>query len=149
MRMQEDDWDSVINTNLSSVYKMSKAVVRMMMKQKSGRIISISSVVGAMGNAGQTNYCAAKAGIMGFTKALACEVGSRGINVNAIAPGFIKTAMTDALPEVQKQALSQQIPLARLGEADEIAQAVVFLAGSGSAYITAQTLHINGGMYTV
>lgn len=149
MRMKEDEWDDIMNTNLASVYKMSKAVLRGMMKKKSGRIISIASVVGAMGNAGQTNYAAAKAGIMGFTKSLAREVGPRGITVNAVAPGFIKTDMTDALPEEQKEALSKQIPMGRLGTADEIAQSVLFLAGDGGSYITAQTLHVNGGMYTV
>ena len=149
MRMKEDEWDAIMNTNLASVYKMSKSVLRGMMKKKSGRIISIASVVGAMGNAGQTNYAAAKAGIMGFTKSLAREVGPRGITVNAVAPGFIKTDMTDALPEEQKEALSKQIPMGRLGTADEIAQSVLFLAGDGGSYVTAQTLHVNGGMYTV
>lgn len=149
MRMKEDEWDAIMNTNLASVYKMSKAVLRGMMKKKAGRIISIASVVGAMGNAGQTNYAAAKAGIMGFTKSLAREVGPRGITVNAVAPGFIKTDMTDALPEEQKEALSKQIPMGRLGTADEIAQCVLFLAGDSGSYITAQTLHVNGGMYTV
>jgi len=149
MRMKEDEWDAIMNTNLASVYKMSKAVLRGMMKKKAGRIISIASVVGAMGNAGQTNYAAAKAGIMGFTKSLAREVGPRGITVNAVAPGFIKTDMTDALPEEQKEALSKQIPMGRLGTADEIAQSVLFLAGDSGSYVTAQTLHINGGMYTV
>jgi len=124
-------------------------VLRGMMKKKSGRIISIASVVGAMGNAGQTNYSAAKAGIMGFTKSLAREVGPRGITVNAIAPGFIKTDMTDALPEEQKEFLASQIPLGRLGTVDEIAESVLFLAGESGGYITAQTLHVNGGMYTV
>jgi len=138
-----------MNTNLASVYKMSKAVLRGMMKKKSGRIISIASVVGAMGNAGQTNYSAAKAGIMGFTKSLAREVGPRGITVNAIAPGFIKTDMTDALPEDQKKFLANQIPLGRLGTVDEIAESVLFLAAESGAYITAQTIHVNGGMYTV
>jgi len=147
VRMKEDEWDDVINTNLSSVYKMSKAVLRGMIKKRSGRIISITSVVGAMGNAGQSNYAAAKAGIMGFTKSLAREVGIRGITVNAIAPGFIKTDMTDALPDEQKEALASQIPLARLGTVDEIAQSVLFLAGESGSYITAQTLHVNGGMY--
>jgi len=128
---------------------MSKAVLRGMMKKKSGRIISIASVVGAMGNAGQTNYSAAKAGIMGFTKSLAREVGPRGITVNAIAPGFIMTDMTDALPEEQKEFLANQIPLGRLGTVDEIAESVLFLAGKSAGYITAQTLHVNGGMYTV
>jgi len=138
-----------MNTNLASVYKMSKAVLRGMMKKKSGRIISIASVVGAMGNAGQTNYSAAKAGIIGFTKSLAREVGPRGITVNAIAPGFIKTDMTDALPEEQKEFLANQIPLGRLGTVDEIAESVLFLAAESGAYITAQTIHVNGGMYTV
>ena len=149
MRMKEDEWDDIMSTNLSSVYKMSKAVLRGMMKKKAGRIISIASVVGAMGNAGQTNYAAAKAGIMGFTKSLAREVGTRGITVNAVAPGFIQTDMTDALPEEQKASLASQIPLGRLGTPDEVAQTVLFLAGEGGAYITAQTLHVNGGMYTV
>ena len=147
VRMKEDEWDDIINTNLSSVYKMSKAVLRGMIKKRSGRIISITSVVGATGNAGQSNYAAAKAGIMGFTKSLAREVGVRGITVNAIAPGFIKTDMTDALPDDQKEALASQIPLARLGTVDEIAQSVLFLAGASGSYITAQTLHVNGGMY--
>ena len=149
VRMKEDEWDDIINTNLSSVYKMSKAVLRGMIKKRSGRIISITSVVGAMGNAGQSNYAAAKAGIMGFTKSLAREVGVRGITVNAIAPGFIQTDMTDKLPEDQKVALASQIPMARLGTVDEIAQSVLFLASDGGSYITAQTLHVNGGMYTV
>jgi len=149
MRMKEDEWDDIMNTNLASVFKMSKAVLRGMMKKKAGRIISIASVVGAMGNAGQSNYAAAKAGIMGFTKSLAREVGTRGITVNAVAPGFIQTDMTDALPEEQKASLASQIPLGRLGSPDEIASAVLFLAGDGGAYITAQTLHVNGGMYTV
>ena len=149
MRMKDDEWNDIMNTNLASVYKMSKAVLRGMMKKKSGRIISIASVVGAMGNAGQTNYSAAKAGIMGFTKSLAREVGPRGITVNAIAPGFIKTDMTDALPEEQKEFLASQIPLGRLGTVDEIAESVLFLAAESGAYITAQTIHVNGGMYTV
>ena len=149
IRMKEEEWDEIINTNLSSVYKMSKAVLRGMIKKKSGRIISITSVVGAMGNAGQSNYAAAKAGIMGFTKSLAREVGVRGITVNTIAPGFIETDMTDSLPEDQKAALASQIPMARLGTVDEIAQAVLFLAGDSASYITAQTLHVNGGMYTL
>ena len=149
MRMKDDEWNDIMNTNLASVYKMSKTVLRGMMKKKSGRIISIASVVGAMGNAGQTNYSAAKAGIMGFTKSLAREVGPRGITVNAIAPGFIKTDMTDALPEEQKEFLANQIPLGRLGTVDEIAESVLFLAGESGGYITAQTLHVNGGMYTV
>jgi len=149
MRMKEDERDDIMNTNLASVYKMSKSVLRGMMKKKSGRIISIASVVGAMGNAGQTNYAAAKAGIMGFTKSLAREVGARGITVNAVAPGFIKTDMTDALPEEQKEALSKQIPMGRLGTTEEIASTVLFLASDAGAYITAQTIHVNGGMYTV
>jgi 3-oxoacyl-[acyl-carrier protein] reductase len=149
IRMKEDEWDDIINTNLSSVYKMSKGALRGMIKKRSGRIISITSVVGAMGNAGQSNYAAAKAGIMGFTKSLAREVGVRGITVNAIAPGFIQTDMTDKLPEDQKVALASQIPMARLGTVDEIAQSVLFLASESGSYITAQTLHVNGGMYTV
>jgi 3-oxoacyl-[acyl-carrier protein] reductase len=149
MRMKDDEWEDIMNTNLASVYKMSKAVLRGMIKKRAGRIISIASVVGAMGNAGQTNYAAAKAGIMGFTKSLAREVGARGITVNAVAPGFIKTDMTDALPEEQKDALSKQIPMGRLGSVDEIAGSVLFLASDAGAYITAQTIHVNGGMYTV
>ena len=148
VRMKEEEWDDIINTNLSSVYRMSKAVLRGMIKKRSGRIISITSVVGAMGNAGQSNYAAAKAGIMGFTKSLAREVGIRGITVNAIAPGFIETDMTDNLPEDQKLALASQIPMGRLGTTDEIAQAVLFLAGDSGSYITAQILHVNGGMYS-
>ena len=149
VRMKAEEWDDIINTNLSSVYRMSKAVLRGMIKKRSGRIISITSVVGAMGNAGQSNYAAAKAGIMGFTKSLAREVGVRGITVNAIAPGFIETEMTDSLPESQKEVLASQIPMGRLGTVDEIAQAVLFLAEDSGSYITAQTLHINGGMYTI
>ena len=149
VRMKAEEWDDIINTNLSSVYRMSKAVLRGMIKKRSGRIISITSVVGAMGNAGQSNYAAAKAGIMGFTKSLAREVGVRGITVNAIAPGFIETDMTDNLPEDQKAALASQIPMGRLGTVDEVAKAVLFLASESGSYITAQTLHINGGMYTV
>ncbi len=149
LRMKEDEWDDIINTNLSSIYKMSKSVLRGMIKNRSGRIISITSVVGAMGNAGQSNYAAAKAGMIGFTKSLAREVGVRGITVNAIAPGFIETDMTDNLPNDQKEALASQIPMGRLGTADEVANAVLFLAGDGGSYITGQTLHVNGGMYTV
>ena len=149
LRMKEDEWEDIINTNLSSIYKMSKAVLRGMIKKRSGRIISITSVVGAMGNAGQSNYAAAKAGMIGFTKSLAREVGVRGITVNAVAPGFIKTDMTDNLPNDQKEALASQIPMGRLGTADEVANAVLFLAGDGGSYITGQTLHVNGGMYTV
>jgi len=149
MRMNEEEWNEIINTNLASVYKMSKSVLRGMIKKKAGRIISITSVVGATGNAGQTNYAAAKAGIMGFTKSLAREVGVRGITVNAVAPGFIQTDMTNALSEAQKNELASQIPMGRLGTVNEVAQAVLFLAGDSGAYITAQTLHVNGGMYTV
>ncbi|MGE0081621.1 MAG: 3-oxoacyl-ACP reductase FabG [Thiohalomonadaceae bacterium] len=147
MRMKDEEWDAIINTNLSSVYRMSKACLRGMTKARKGRIISIASVVGAMGNAGQTNYAAAKAGIMGFTKALAREVGSRGITVNTVAPGFIDTDMTRALADEHKQALLGQIPLARLGRPEEIAAAVAFLASPEAAYITGETLHVNGGMY--
>ena len=149
LRMKEDEWEDIIKTNLSSIYKMSKSVLRGMIKNRSGRIISITSVVGAMGNAGQSNYAAAKAGMIGFTKSLAREVGVRGITVNAVAPGFIETDMTDNLPNEQKEALASQIPMGRLGTPDEIAQAVLFLAGDGGSYITGQTLHVNGGMYTV
>jgi len=147
MRMKDDEWMDIMDTNLSSVFRMSKSVLRGMMKAKGGRIINIASVVGAMGNAGQTNYAAAKAGLMGFSKSLAREVGTRGITVNTVAPGFIDTDMTKALPEEQREALASQIPLARLGDAQDIADAVVFLAGSTGAYITGQTLHVNGGMY--
>ena len=149
IRMKQDEWDEIISTNLTSVFKMSKAVLRGMMKKKAGRIISIASVVGSMGNSGQSNYAAAKAGIMGFTKSLAREVGSRGITVNTVAPGFIQTDMTNKLSDEQKEALASQIPMGRLGSVEEIAQAVLFLAGDGGSYITAQTLHINGGMYSV
>ena len=149
LRMKEDEWEDIISTNLSSIYKMSKSVLRGMIKKRSGRIISITSVVGAMGNAGQSNYGAAKAGIIGFTKSLAREVGVRGVTVNAIAPGFIETDMTNSLPDDQKEALAAQIPMGRLGTADEVAQAVLFLAGESGSYITAQTIHVNGGMYTV
>ena len=149
LRMKEDEWEDIINTNLSSIYKMSKSVLRGMIKNRSGRIISITSVVGVMGNAGQSNYAASKAGIIGFTKSLAREVGVRGITVNAIAPGFIETDMTNSLPSEQKDALASQIPMGRLGTTNEVAQAVLFLAGDSGSYITGQTLHINGGMYTV
>ncbi|MCK9532065.1 MAG: 3-oxoacyl-ACP reductase FabG [Gammaproteobacteria bacterium] len=147
MRMKDEEWEAIINTNLSSVYRMSKACLRGMTKARKGRIVSIASVVGAMGNAGQTNYAAAKAGIMGFTKALAREVGSRGITVNTVAPGFIDTDMTRALADEHKQALLGQIPLARLGQPEEIAAAVAFLASPEAGYITGETLHVNGGMY--
>ncbi|MDG6778285.1 3-oxoacyl-ACP reductase FabG [Thiomicrorhabdus sp. zzn3] len=149
MRMKDEEWDDIIQTNLNSVYRMSKACLRGMMKAKGGRIINIASVVGVMGNAGQTNYAAAKAGIIGFSKSLAREVGARNITVNTIAPGFIDTDMTRALPEEQRQALTTQIPLSRLGEPEDIAKAVTFLAGEGGSYITGQTLNVNGGMYMV
>ena len=147
MRMKDEEWDAILDTNLSSVYRLTKRCLRPMMKARKGRIISIASVVGAMGNAGQTNYAAAKAGIIGFSKALAREVGSRGITVNVVAPGFIDTDMTRALPEEQRTALLNQIPLARLGQPEEIASAVAFLASPAGAYITGSTLHVNGGMY--
>jgi 3-oxoacyl-[acyl-carrier protein] reductase len=146
MRMKDQEWDSVIDTNLGSVYRLSKACLRDMMKARKGRIINISSVVGVSGNAGQTNYAAAKAGMIGFTKSLAREVGSRGITVNAVAPGFIDTDMTRALAEEQRQALLKDIPLARLGQPEEIAAAVAFLASAEAAYITGETLNVNGGM---
>ena len=148
LRMKEDEWEDIINTNLSSIYKMSKSVLRGMIKKRSGRIISITSVVGVMGNAGQSNYAASKAGIIGFTKSLAREVGIRGITVNAVAPGFIVTDMTDSLPVEQKEGLASQIPMGRLGTVEEVADAVLFLAGSGGSYITGQTIHVNGGMLT-
>ncbi len=147
MRMKDDEWNAIINTNLSSVYRVSKACLRAMMKARFGRIISIASVVGVTGNAGQTNYAAAKAGIIGFSKSLAQEIGSRGITVNTVAPGFIDTDMTRQLPEEQKQALLSQIPAGRLGTAEEIASAVAFLASPQAAYITGETIHVNGGMY--
>ncbi len=147
MRMKDEEWDDIIATNLSSVFRLSRAVLRGMMKARTGRIISIASVVGAMGNAGQTNYSAAKAGIMGFTKSLAREVGSRNITVNCVAPGFIDTDMTRALPEAQRQALLSHIPLGRLGSVDDIAHAVAFLASPAADYISGTTLHVNGGMY--
>jgi len=146
MRMKEDDWDAIMDTNLKSVFRASKAVMHGMMKARSGRIINIASVVGAMGNAGQANYAAAKAGIMGFTKSMAREVGSRNITVNCVAPGFIDTDMTRGLPEAQRAALVAQIALGRLGDAKDIADAVVFLASNRAQYITGQTLHVNGGM---
>ncbi|NEX21133.1 3-oxoacyl-ACP reductase FabG [Thiorhodococcus mannitoliphagus] len=147
MRMKDDEWDAVINTNLSSVFRLSKACLRSMSKARKGRIINIASVVGAMGNAGQANYAAAKAGMMGFTKSLAREVGSRSITVNCVAPGFIDTDMTRELPEAQRDALLSTIPLARFGQPEEIASAVVFLASPGGAYITGETIHVNGGMH--
>ncbi|RUM90371.1 MAG: 3-oxoacyl-ACP reductase [Thiomicrospira sp.] len=149
MRMKDDEWDDIIDTNLSSVYRMSKACLRGMMKAKQGAIINIASVVGVMGNAGQTNYAAAKAGIMGFTKSLAREIGAKNVTVNTVAPGFIDTDMTRALPEEQREALTQQIPLKRLGEPEDIAKTVTFLASEGGNYITGQTLNVNGGMYMI
>lgn len=147
VRMGEDDWQTVLDTNLRSVYRLSKACLRGMMKARHGRIISIASVIGAMGNAGQANYGAAKAGMMGFTRSLAREVGSRGITVNVVAPGFIDTDMTRAMNEAQREAMLKDIPLNRLGAADDIAAAVHFLASGAAAYITGQTIHVNGGMY--
>lgn len=147
MRMKMDDWNDVINTNLTSVFRVAKACLRPMMKAKTGRIINIGSVVGASGNAGQVNYSAAKAGLVGFTKSMAQEVGSRGITVNAVAPGFIDTDMTKELPEAQKEALLGSIPLSRLGQPEEIANVVAFLASDGAAYVTGETIHVNGGMY--
>jgi len=147
MRMKEEEWDDIINTNLSSVFRVSKACLRGMMKARQGRIISIASVVGVSGNPGQTNYSAAKAGMIGFSKSLAREIGSRGITVNVVAPGFIDTDMTRGLPDDQKAALLGQIPLARLGAVEEIAAAVVFLASPRAGYITGETIHVNGGMY--
>jgi 3-oxoacyl-[acyl-carrier protein] reductase len=147
VRMKPEDWDAVIATDLTSVFRLSRGCLRPMMKQRFGRIISITSVVGVMGNAGQANYAAAKAGVIGFTKSLAREVGSRQITVNAIAPGFIDTDMSRALDAAHREALLSGVPLARLGESDDIAAATVFLASSAGGYITGQTLHINGGLY--
>lgn len=147
MRMKDEDWDAVISTNLTSVYRMSQAVLRPMMKARTGRIISISSVVGHMGNAGQTNYAAAKAGMAGFSKSLAAEVGSRNITVNCVAPGFIETDMTAELPEAIKTKMLERVPLGRLGNVQEIAATVAFLASPSAAYITGETIHVNGGMY--
>ena len=147
MRMKAAEWDDIMNTNLSSIYRLSKAVLRGMMKARKGRIISIASVVGVSGNAGQTNYSAAKAGVIGFSKSLAQEVGSRGITVNVVAPGFIDTDMTKALPDEQRDALLTKVPLGRLGDAQEIANAVTFLASKSASYITGETIHVNGGMY--
>lgn len=147
MRMKDEEWDDIMQTNLSSVFKLSRGVLRAMMKARYGRIINISSVVGAMGNAGQTNYAAAKAGLVGFSKSLAREVGSRNITVNCVSPGFIDTDMTRALPEAQRDALLTHIPLGRLGQVDDIGHAVAFLASAQAAYITGANLHVNGGMY--
>jgi len=147
MRMKEEDWQAILDTNLTSVFRMSRAVLKGMMKARSGRIISIASVVGAMGNAGQTNYAAAKAGLIGFSKSLAREVGPRGITVNVVAPGFIDTDMTKDLPEAHKEKLLVNIPLSRLGQPEEIAAAVAFLASKEAGYITGETLHVNGGLY--
>jgi 3-oxoacyl-[acyl-carrier protein] reductase len=147
MRMKDEDWNAILDTNLTSVYRTSKAVMRGMMKARKGRIISIASVIGLTGNAGQANYAAAKAGIIAFSKSLAKEIGSRGITVNVVAPGFIETDMTNALPEAQKAALLGQIALGRLGGPADIAEAVVFLASPAAAYVTGETLHVNGGMY--
>lgn len=147
MRMKDDEWDDIINTNLTPIFKLSKRCLRAMTKARWGRIINITSVVGVMGNAGQSNYAAAKAGVIGFSKSLAREVGTRGITVNSIAPGFIDTDMTKDLPEAHKTALLENVPLKRLGEAEEIAAAVSFLASPLAGYITGETLHVNGGMY--
>ncbi|MDH3408497.1 MAG: 3-oxoacyl-ACP reductase FabG [Gammaproteobacteria bacterium] len=146
MRMKTDEWDDVLSTNLSGVYRVSKACLRGMMKAKKGRIINIASVIGVMGNAGQSNYAAAKAGIIGFSKSLAREIGSRNITVNVVAPGFIDTDMTRVLPEEQRENMLTQVPLGRLGESEDIANAVLFLASAAGAYITGETLHVNGGM---
>ncbi|MGY0611993.1 MULTISPECIES: 3-oxoacyl-ACP reductase FabG [unclassified Luteimonas] len=147
MRMKDEDWQAVIDTNLSSVFRSSKAVMRGMMKARKGRIVNIASVIGVMGNAGQANYAAAKAGIIAFSKSLAKEIGSRGVTVNVVAPGFISTDMTRDLPEDAKAAMAAQIALGRLGEPADIARAVAFLAGPDAGYITGETLHVNGGMY--
>lgn len=147
MRMKEEEWDQVINTNLTSVFRVTKACLRGMTKAKFGRVISISSVVGSMGNGGQTNYSAAKAGLEGFSRSLAAEIASRGITVNCVAPGFIETDMTKVLPEEHKAKLVEKVPSSRLGQPEEIAAAVAFLASNGAGYITGETLHVNGGMY--
>ena len=147
MRMKDEDWQAILDTNLTSVYRSSKAVMRGMMKARRGRIINIASVIGVTGNAGQANYAAAKAGIIAFSKSLAKEIGSRGITVNVVAPGFIATDMTKDLPEEAKTAMAEQIALGRLGEPTDIARAVAFLAGPDAGYITGETLHVNGGMY--
>ena len=147
LRMKPDDWDAVIATNLTSVFRLSKGVLKRMMKERRGRIVSLTSIVGLTGNAGQANYAAAKAGILGFTKSLAKEIASRGITVNAVAPGFIDTDMTRTLNDDQRTALTAQVPMARLGSVDDIAAAVLFLCSPGAAYVTGETLHVNGGMY--
>jgi 3-oxoacyl-[acyl-carrier protein] reductase len=147
MRMKDEEWDDIINTNLTSIFRMSKAVLRGMMKAKAGRIINISSVVGSTGNAGQANYAAAKAGMVGFTKSMAKEVGSRNITINAVSPGFIDTDMTKELSDDVKNNLLSSIPLSRLGKAEEIAHVVSFLASDGAAYITGENIHVNGGMF--
>jgi 3-oxoacyl-[acyl-carrier protein] reductase len=147
LRMKPEDWDAVIATNLTSVFRLSKGCLKRMMKERRGRIVSLTSIVGLTGNAGQANYAAAKAGILGFTKSLAKEIASRGVTVNAVAPGFIDTDMTRALNDEQRAALTGQVPMARLGSVDDIAAAVLFLCGPGASYITGETLHVNGGMY--
>ncbi len=147
MRMKDEEWGAVVNTNLSSVFRMSRACLRGMMKAKKGRIVTIGSVVGLSGNAGQTNYCATKAGVVGFSKSLAQEVASRGITVNVVAPGFINTEMTKALSDEQREALASKIPLARLGEVEDIAKTVSFLVSKGAGFITGETISVNGGMY--
>jgi len=147
LRMKAEEWDEIIDTNLSSVYRMSKACLRQMMKARHGRIVNIASVVGLMGNPGQANYAAAKAGMIGFSKSLAREVGSRGVTVNVVAPGFIDTDMTRQLDQAQRDGLAAQVPIGRLGAADDIGEAVAFLVSSSAAYITGETLHVNGGMY--
>ncbi|MGC6230758.1 3-oxoacyl-ACP reductase FabG [Hafnia paralvei] len=149
MRMKDDEWQDILDTNLTSVFRLSKAVLRAMMKKRCGRIITIGSVVGTMGNAGQANYAAAKAGLIGFSKSLAREVASRGITVNVVAPGFIETDMTRALTEEQRAGILSQVPANRLGDAKEIANAVAFLASDEAGYITGETLHVNGGMYMI
>jgi 3-oxoacyl-[acyl-carrier protein] reductase len=147
MRMKDEEWDSILETNLTSVFRLSRAVLRTMMKARYGRIVGIASVVGASGNAGQTNYSAAKAGMIGFSKSLAQEVGSRGITVNCVAPGFIDTDMTRALPDAARQKLLERIPAGKLGTPEDIAHAVAYLASAGAGYVTGATLHVNGGMY--
>ena len=147
MRMKDEDWQTVIDTDLTSVFRLSRAVIKSMMKARFGRIINIGSIVGAMGNPGQVNYVAAKAGLVGFTKALAREVGSRNITVNCVAPGFIETDMTKALAEAQVAKLLENIPLGRLGQANDVAEAVIYLAAPGAAYVTGNTIHVNGGMH--